>query len=113
MADLDRREFIGTLAALPFMMDAPPIPIIDTHIHLFDNNRPEGSPYPGPNSPLGQSALPSRYRDVVKPFGVAGAIVIEVQDPTPRIEDNLQWVLDCCEGSDHRRHRRPSRSGIA
>ncbi len=51
MADLDRREFIGTLAALLSAMDAPPIPIIDTHIHLFDNNRPEGSPYPGPNSP--------------------------------------------------------------
>lgn len=73
--------------------NAAPIPIIDSHIHLFDRSRPEGSPYPGPNSPLGQTALPSRYREVVKPFGVVGAIVIEAQGQIPRMIDN-QWVLD-------------------
>jgi L-fuconolactonase len=40
-----------------------------------------------------QSALPARYREVAKPFGVVGAIVIEAQVGSPRIEDN-QWVLD-------------------
>ena len=92
---MDRREFLSALAALPFSADGAPIPIIDSHIHLFDNSRPEGSLYPGPNSPLGQSALPSRYREVVKPFGVVGAIVIEAQPQaqSPRMIDN-QWVLD-------------------
>ena len=90
---MNRREFISALAAIPFVAESTSMPIIDSHIHLFDNNRPEGSPFPGPNSPLGQSALPSRYREVVKPFGVVGAIVIEAQIGSPRIEDN-QWVLD-------------------
>lgn len=102
-ADLNRREFIGALAALPFAAEAAlaaqtaaPIPIIDSHIHLFDKSRPEGSPYPGETSLLGknfQSALPARYREIAKPFGVVGAIVIEAQVGSPRIEDN-QWVLD-------------------
>ena len=92
---MKRREFLSVMAALPFAADATPIPIIDSHIHLFDNSRPEGSLYPGPNSPLGQSALPSRYQEVVKPFGVVGAIVIEAQPQAqnPRMVDN-QWVLD-------------------
>ena len=93
MHDLDRRQFLYALSALPFIGDAARLPIIDTHIHLFDTTRPEGSVYPGPNSQLGTSALPSRYREVVKPFGIVGAIVIEAQLQKPRIEDN-QWVLD-------------------
>ena len=28
---------------------AKPTPIIDTHIHIFDPNRPQGAPYKGPN----------------------------------------------------------------
>jgi L-fuconolactonase len=102
-ADLNRRECIGALAALPFAVEAAlaaqttaPIPIIDSHIHLFDKSRPEGSPYPSETSLLGQnfqSALPARYRAVAGPFGVVGAIVIEAQVGSPRIEDN-QWVLD-------------------
>src|SRR5712691_11441696 len=99
-ADLNRREFVGALATLPFAVEAAPagapIPIIDSHIHLFDKSRPEGSPYPGETSLLGknfQSALPAGYREVTKPFGVVGAIVIEAQVGSPRIEDN-QWVLD-------------------
>ncbi len=67
----------------------PPIPIIDTHIHLFDQTRPQGAPYtaaPGNTEP----ALPARYRALAQPLGIAGAIEIEA---SPWIEDNL-WVLE-------------------
>ena len=43
---LNRREFVSALAAVPFAANgvlaaqAPSIPIIDTHIHLWDRTRP-------------------------------------------------------------------------
>jgi L-fuconolactonase len=67
------------------------IPIIDTHIHLFDPHRPQGIPWPEKSdSVLFQPALPSRYREVTEGLGIAGAIVVEC---SPWLEDN-QWVLD-------------------
>ena len=58
-----RRTFLaafGVGAAAPL---AAGIPIIDTHIHLFDPNRPQGVPWPGKdNAILYQPALPDRYR---------------------------------------------------
>jgi L-fuconolactonase len=65
-------------------------PVIDTHIHLFDVSRPQGVPWPPRDSKIYRSALPSRYRDLVAPFGVAGAIAIEC---SPWLPDN-QWLLD-------------------
>ncbi|RAJ90872.1 putative TIM-barrel fold metal-dependent hydrolase [Larkinella arboricola] len=71
--------------------DKTAIPIIDTHIHLFDTNRPEGVPWPTKqDTVLYQPALPERYRQIAAPLGVVGAIVVEA---SPWLEDN-QWVLD-------------------
>lgn len=66
-----------------------PIPIIDCHIHLFDQTRPQGAPYsaaPGNTEP----ALPARYGKLATPLGIVGAIEVEA---SPWIEDNL-WVLE-------------------
>jgi predicted TIM-barrel fold metal-dependent hydrolase len=93
-ANVNRREFLTGLAALPLVAkaaQAAPVPIIDSHIHLFDRRRPQGVPWPPKNDPVpGESALPPRYREVIKPFGVVGAIV---EEASPWLEDN-QWVLD-------------------
>jgi L-fuconolactonase len=71
--------------------DATPIPIIDSHIHLFDPRRPQGVPWPDKTDPiLYQPALPSRYRKVTAGLGIVGAIEVEC---SPWLEDN-QWVLD-------------------
>lgn len=68
-----------------------PIPIIDTHIHLFDPTRPQGVPWPPKdNAVLYRPALPDRYRKIATPLGVVGAIEVEA---SPLLEDN-QWVLD-------------------
>jgi predicted TIM-barrel fold metal-dependent hydrolase len=72
-------------------MEAQPaaIPIIDCHIHLFDQTRPQGAPYSA--APLNQEpALPERYRKLAAPLGIVGAIEVEA---SPWIEDNL-WVLE-------------------
>jgi len=64
------------------------VPIIDTHIHLFDQTRPQGAPYVG-NTGNTEPALPDTYRKLA-PLGIVGAIEIEA---SPWIEDNL-WVLE-------------------
>jgi len=71
--------------------EAAAIPIIDTHIHLFDPTRPQGVPWPEKNDAiLYKPALPERYRAVTKGLGVVGVIEVEA---SPWLEDN-QWVLD-------------------
>ena len=86
-----RRTFLaaaGVAAAAPL---AAGIPIIDTHIHLFDPNRPQGVPWPAKdNAVLYQPALPDRYRKLTASLGITGAIEVEA---SPWLEDN-QWVLD-------------------
>lgn len=69
----------------------PSIPIIDTHIHLFDPRRPQGVPWPDKSDTiLYHPALPDRYRRVTNGLGIVGAIEVEC---SPWLEDN-QWVLD-------------------
>lgn len=93
MSKVDRRGFLAASMGgvlLPVQPDA--IPIIDTHIHLFDQTRPQGAPYsaaPRNTTP----ALPPRYRKLASPLGIAGAIVVEA---SPWIEDNL-WALQVAE----------------
>ncbi len=69
------------------------IPIVDTHVHLFDSRRPQGVPYAG--SPewaweMNGVALPATYRGYAAPLGIVGAIELEA---SPWVEDNL-WVLE-------------------
>ena len=111
----NRRQFIGSLAALPFALEAAitaqraspevaarlraaamsPFPVIDTHIHIFDKSRPGGMVYPidmpgGGEPPQGHVALPNRYKLVAGPFGVVGAVIVEA---AATLQDNF-WLLD-------------------
>ncbi|HEX5483834.1 MAG TPA: amidohydrolase family protein, partial [Terriglobia bacterium] len=91
---MNRRTFLGfaaSAAALAASAKEPPMPIIDTHIHLFDPRRPQGVPWPPKNDAvLYRPALPARYRRVTDGLGVVGAIEVEC---SPWRADN-QWVLD-------------------
>lgn len=100
---VDRRTFLTGVAAIaaarPLSHQATgqpaSIPIIDTHIHLFDPTRPQGAPYSGPRRE-GQPAIPAypdRYRKLAAPLGSVGAIKVEA---SPWIEDNL-WVLEVAQ----------------
>lgn len=95
MSGLDRRKFLQSLSGASLAglaaAQSPPIPVIDTHIHLFDISRPQGVPWPSKeNAVLYKTALPQRYRKLAMQFGIVGAIEIEA---SPWLEDN-QWVLD-------------------
>lgn len=68
----------------------PAIPIIDSHIHLFNPDRPGGVPWPEKSDTvIYKPALPDRYARIARPLGVVGAIAIEA---SPLASDN-DWVL--------------------
>lgn len=67
------------------------IPVIDTHIHLYDTNRPGGVPWPTPSDRvLYRPVLAEHFLEVADANGVAATIVVEASD---RFEDN-RWVLN-------------------
>lgn len=82
----------GSAAAQSASLDG--IPIIDTHIHLFDGTRPLGADYMG--SPtyqaISKTSLPSMYSPLARPAGVIGAMVVE---SCAWIDENL-WYLEMC-----------------
>ena len=96
---MNRKNFLAMAAGasatvvLPSLgwKEDPSIPIIDTHIHLFDTTRAQGVPWPTKKDGLlYQPALPDRYRKIAVPLGIVGAIEVEA---SLWVEDN-QWVLD-------------------
>ena len=99
-AEVDRRKFIkaaaaGTAAIATAVTRANAqrysVPIIDTHVHLYDPTRPQGVPWPSPEqASIYRTFLPADYRRIAEPFGVVGMIETEC---SPWVEDNY-WVLD-------------------
>jgi len=98
-APISRRTFLhcagavalGAAASLDTQAQQLP-PIVDCHIHLFDQTRPQGAPYSGGGSNT-EPALPARYRKLAAPLGIVAAIEI---DASSWVEDNL-WVLETIE----------------
>lgn len=82
-----RTVLLAASAAGASAAQASPIPIIDTHFHLYDPTRPQGAPFPRtPNAP---PFLPRHFRETATPLGIVGGIKVEA---SPWVEDNL-WVL--------------------
>ncbi len=87
-----------TLAAA----DERPLPkvkhMIDTHIHLYDPTREGGVPWPPKDDKvLYKPHLPAEFKEVSKPAGITGVIIVEASD---RLEDN-RWVLDLVKGDGY------------
>ena len=55
------------------------VPIIDSHIHLFDGRRTQGAGYMGSAAYRAQSqiALPGMIATISRPSGIVGAIIVE------------------------------------
>ena len=90
--------FLIALAAA----DERPLPkvkhMIDTHIHLYDTTREGGVPWPPEDDKmLYKPHLPAEFKEVSKPSGLTGVIIVEASD---RPEDN-HWVLDQVKGDDY------------
>jgi predicted TIM-barrel fold metal-dependent hydrolase len=101
---LNRRDFLAGAAAaatvaatgeaLAQSASVDKIPIIDAHIHLFDNTRPLGAGYMGSKEyrALNKPSLPGMYSALAKPLGVVGAIVVE---SSAFLDDNLFYLEVC------------------
>ncbi len=103
---MDRRDFVhkivcagAGLAACPATAlsqtdeKKPIVRVVDSHIHLFDPNRPGGVPWPMPGDSIYKPTLPQRYQEVARGFNIVGAIAIEA---SPLPEDN-DWLLKVVE----------------
>lgn len=96
-----RREFLASTlgivagaVAAPGFSDVPTYPIVDTHTHFYDPERPQGVPWPGKDDKsLYRRVLPEHFEKFAKPLGVTGTIVVEA---SPWVEDN-QWLLNLAE----------------
>ncbi len=67
------------------------IPIIDTHIHLYDTTRPEGLPWPPPTDKvLYRPVLPADFDKICRDNQITATVVVEASE---WLNDN-QWVLD-------------------
>jgi predicted TIM-barrel fold metal-dependent hydrolase len=96
---MHRRALLKSAAALALSTVAEPsiwaadvaVPVIDSHIHLFDPARPGGVPWPEKTDKvLYQPALPARYERLARPHNVVGAVAVEC---SPWMVDNF-WLQD-------------------
>ncbi len=99
---MDRREVLKlglgfAIASMGETVEARrTVPIIDTHIHLFDPTRAGGVPWPSKDDAvIYKPALPSRYEQITRTLGIVGAIVIEASP----LESDNDWVLQ--QAADH------------
>ena len=82
--------------------DERPLPkvkhMIDTHIHLYDTEREGGVPWPREeDGVLFKPHLPAEFKEVSRPAGLTGVVIVEASD---RPTDN-RWVLDLVEGDGY------------
>jgi L-fuconolactonase len=93
LAGVGAAALAAPAAAQAFQPEATPM--VDTHIHLFDPNRPQGAPYRGPRDYLTytRGASPAVYREVMAQHNVVAAIKVEA---SAWFEDNL-WALQEAE----------------
>ena len=81
----------------------PPPPIrvkhmIDTHIHLYDTEREGGVPWPPKeDTVLYKPHFPQEFKNVSKPSGLTGVVIVEASH---RLEDN-RWMLDLVKDDDY------------
>ena len=76
----------GCCTAIPTGMTGG-IPVIDTHIHLYDTTRAGGVPWPKPSDQvLYRPMLPKHYDKVTRANGVTATVIVEASD---RVEDVL------------------------
>ena len=66
------------------------MPVIDTHIHLFDPTRPGGVPWPEKGDVIYKPSRPPRYAALSAPLGIVGAIAIECSS----LASDNDWLLN-------------------
>lgn len=77
----------------------PSIPIVDTHIHLYDTSRPAGVPWPPESDTvLYRPVLPPDFAKECDENGISATVIVEA---SALLEDN-QWILDLVKNQPER-----------
>lgn len=104
----NRRHFLQTslgasasvmMGGLAHADDDAPIPIIDTHVHLWDLQRFR-LPWIGENSPLNRNYLPQDYANATRGFNVVKAIYVEVNVATAQQQAEADYISNLCQRGD-------------
>ena len=75
------------------------LPIVDTHIHLYDTTRAEGVDWPlESDTVLYRPILPPDFAKVCEENAITATVIVEASS---RLEDN-QWVLDLVKDEPER-----------
>jgi L-fuconolactonase len=100
---MNRKEFIrssaivttGALAGLSALdvSAARPLPIIDTHQHLWDVNQNQG----WSKSPLGRNFDENDYRDAIEGLNVLKSVYVEVGVPQNRKHAEALYAIKICQ----------------
>ena len=112
----NRREFLGRVGssfvaaglgamsmtettAIAVTNDGPPIPIVDTHQHLWDVEKFR-LPWLGTVPTLAKSFVMADYLKATEGLGIAKTVYMEVDvDPAQQVEE-AEYVIDICRRGD-------------
>lgn len=112
MNSVNRRQFLGQTAAIgivgawagakPQAAEEPstPIPIIDTHQHLWDLKQFK-LPWVTKESPLAKNYLMADYFDATKGLNVVKSIYMEVDVDPSHQQAEAEYVIGLCKQADN------------
>ncbi len=87
-------------AAEPASTEDSPLPIIDTHQHLWDLNRFRLAWLAG-NTRLGTSFLTADYLEATRGLNVVKAVYMEVDVDPVQQRQEAEYVIGLCRSADH------------
>lgn len=100
---MDRRDFLALSIATPGLLgsafadanDTDPLPIIDTHVHLWDLKR-FTLPWVTEGSPLARTFTPKNYQEAATGLNVVKGIYMEVDVDSSQQVQEAEWLIDLC-----------------
>ena len=69
------------------------IPVVDTHVHFWDVDEPDGIGWPREGHPLYKTIMPRHFKDIARESNVKAVVIVQSGS---RIQEN-QWTLKISE----------------
>lgn len=93
-------QLLGETAPRPVSTQGGPLPIIDTHQHLWDLSRFR-LPWLKPDGPLSRSFLTKDYLQAIEGLNVVKSIYMEVAVDTRQLIAEAEYVVELCKRGDN------------
>src|SRR5262249_15625864 len=99
MTPLDRRGFLAALPALAWADAKPDLPIVDTHLHLWDLKKFR-LPWITKDSPLARNYLLDDSARATAGLGMVQAVYMEVDVDPAQQQAEADYVVSVCKKGD-------------